>query len=668
MDRSKYMRIAIFSDTYTPDINGVATSTKILKDELINHGHEVLVVTSELPSESDYEDDPNDNILRVPGLEIQALYGYRACNIYSFKGMKEIKSMNIEVIHVQTEFGIGIFGRIVGEALNIPVVYTYHTMWADYSHYVNPINSTAIDGLIKKAITRISKFYGDKSAELIVPSIKTKEALEKYGLHKNMHIIPTGLELDKFDPKNKDDKLINQIKEKYGIKDQFIVTFLGRIAKEKSIDVLIDAMKEIVKENDNILCLIVGGGPYLDELKELVKDDQIEKYIIFTGPKLSQEVPSYYHLSNVFVSASVTETQGLTYIEAMASGIPAVARYDQNLENVIIDGVNGYFFKETNELVSILLNMMNSDCSKMAREAYLHAMKFSSEVFYEKVIDVYKLAIKQKYYTYKVKSIYEIKDSMNEVIFLFDESEIILELSDKIIKSYDLEIGKEISKETFDILKNHEQVTRAYNKALKFLTVKDYTYNQMKKKLMDSGNYDDAQLDTTLELLQNKNLINDEEYTVNYLKRCTRLGVGLNKAIYNLRNYGVSDEIIDQCLEKNSFDDEYLAATKIIDTYYNRNIGFSYKAMLKKIRDKLYIKGFTNEAIEKALSDYDFEFDYEKEHNALEKEFIKQKKKYSKKYDTNQLKEKIINNLLRKGYNYEDIKEIMNKEGALEDE
>ena len=208
------MRIAIFSDTYTPDINGVATSTKILKDELIKHGHEVLVVTSELPSESNYEDNLNDNILRVPGLEIRALYGYRACNIYSFKGMKEIKSMNIEVIHVQTEFGIGIFGRIVGEALNIPVVYTYHTMWADYSHYVNPINSTAIDGLIKKAITRISKFYGDKSAELIVPSIrKTKEALKKYGINKNMHIIPTGLELEKFDPKNKNEKLIKQIKK-----------------------------------------------------------------------------------------------------------------------------------------------------------------------------------------------------------------------------------------------------------------------------------------------------------------------------------------------------------------------------------------------------------------------------------------------------------------------
>lgn len=662
------MRIAIFSDTYIPDINGVATSTKILRDELLKHGHDVLVVTSELPSDSDYCDDINDNILRVPGLEIQALYGYRACNIYSFKGMREIKNMNIEVIHVQTEFGVGIFGRIVGEALNIPVVYTYHTMWADYSHYVNPVNSGAIDGLIKKAITRISKFYGDKSAELIVPSIKTKEALEKYGLNKEMHIIPTGLNLEKFDPKNKNQHFIDQIKASYGIENQFIITFLGRIAKEKSIDVLIDAMKEIVKVNDNVLCLIVGGGPQLEELKELVKDDHIGKYVIFTGPKPSDEVPSYYHLSNVFVSASVTETQGLTYIEAMASGIPAIARYDQNLEDVINDGVNGYFFKETDELVSILLKMMSSDYSEMAKAAYTSAMKFSSEVFYEKVLEVYTQAINLKYYTYTVKSIYPTKEKMNEVVFLFDESEIILELSNKIIESYDLTIGKEINKEVFDVLKDHEQVNRAYNKALKFLTVKDYTYNQMKKKLMDSGNFDDAQLDTTLELLKEKNLINDEAFTLNYIRRCTRLGVGINKAIYNLRSYGIDSEIIDQCLEENDFDDECLAATKLIDIYYNRNNSFSYKAMLKKIRDKLYLKGFTSETIEKALSEYDFKYDNDNEKLALEKEFNKQKKKYSKKYQGVQLKEKIIDSLLRKGYNYEHIKEILNKEGALVDE
>lgn len=662
------MKVAIFSDTYIPDINGVATSTRILKDELVKHGHEVVVVTSELPSDSDYMDDPDDNILRVPGLEIQALYGYRACNIYSFKGMRELKGMNIEVIHVQTEFGIGIFGRIVGETLNIPVVYTYHTMWADYSHYVNPVNSGAIDGLIKKAITRISKFYGDNSTELIVPSLKTKEALEKYGLDKEVHIIPTGLELDKFDPKNKNNELIEEIKEQYGIKDQFVVTFLGRIAKEKSIDVLIDAIKEVVKVYDNVLCLIVGGGPQLDELKELVKDDQISDYVIFTGAKSGEEVPSYYHLSNVFVSASVTETQGLTYIEAMASGIPAVARYDKNLEDVIDDGVNGYFFNETSELVDILLNLIHNDYSKMSEAAYLSAMKFSSEVFYEKVIDVYQQAINSKHYSYTVKSIYPIKRGINEVIFLFDESEIILEVSDKLIDTYHLEVNKVIDKDLFDALKDFEQVTRAYNKALKLLTVKDYTFNQMKQKLMDSGDYDDTQLDATLELLEEKNLINDEAYTLNYLKRCTRLGIGLNKAVYNLRSYGIESQMIDYCLEEIDDDDEYSAATALIESMYDRNNSFSYKAMVKRIRDKLYIRGFTSETIERALNDFDFEFDDIKEKASLEKEFIKQKKKHAKKYHGNKLKEKIIDTLLRKGYNYEHIKDLLNEEGALEDE
>ena len=349
-----------------------------MKDELVKHGHDVVVVTSELPSDSDYMDDPHDNILRVSWIgKYKPLYGYRACNIYSFKGMREIKGMNIEVIHVQTEFGVGIFGRIVGETLNIPVVYTYHTMWADYSHYVNPVNSGAIDGLIKKAITRISKFYGDKSTELIVPSLKTKEALELYGLNKDVHIIPTGLELEKFDPKNKNTELIEQIKDKYGIKDQFIVTFLGRIAKEKSIEVLIDAMKEVIKENDNVLCLIVGGGPQLEELKELVKDDHISNYVIFTGPKPSNEVPSYYHLSNVFVSASITETQGLTYIEAMASGLPLVCRKDPCLYGVLEEGGNGYSYESIQQFVSGVQRLLEE--KEIFENARQHSRKIAEE-------------------------------------------------------------------------------------------------------------------------------------------------------------------------------------------------------------------------------------------------------------------------------------------------
>lgn len=655
------MKIALFSDTYLPDINGVATSTHILRNELIKLGHDVMVVTSELPSDSNYEDSYDSNILRVPGLEIQALYGYRACNIYSFKGMREIKRFRPEVIHVQTEFGIGIFGRIAGEYLDIPVVYTYHTMWADYSHYVNPINSETVDSVVKKVIKKISNLYGNKCEELIVPSKKTKDALIHYGLtQKNIYIIPTGLELDRFDINNKNEKICHELIKKYDLQNKFVLTFLGRIAPEKSIDVIINALKEVVKVNDKIKCLIVGGGPQLDELKELVKNDVISQYIIFTGPQSGEYVPAHYHISDMFISASLSETQGLTYIEAMASNIPVIARFDDQLEDVIQHNENGFFFRNENELPNLILKAMQTDLSHMKEAALKKAKEYSGETFAEKVIDVYKDAVLIKKYSYTVKSIIPVKNMKNEVVFSYDENEssVSLELTDKIIDEFDIERGKVFNREEFDALKDLEQISRAYNKALKYLTVKDYTYNQMKQKLMDKGDFDDTQLDATLELLCEKNLINDRLYTINYLKRCTRLGIGLNKAIYNLRGYGVDSEIIDSCLEELD-DDEYMAATILIDRYFTKNNSNSYKNMQKKIKEKLFVKGFTNETIEKAMSDYDFEYDDEKEKMALEKEATKAIAKYSKKLRGNELRNKLIDTLLRKGYNYDDIKDIL---------
>lgn len=656
------MKIAVFSDTYIPDINGVATSTRILRNELIKHGHDVLVVTSELPSDSDFEDDPTENILRVPGIELQGLYGYRACNIYSFKGMRELKNQKIEIIHCQTEFGIGIFSRLAAEALDIPIVYTYHTMWADYSHYV-PVKSNAVSGLVKKIISRLSKLYGDSCTELIVPSNKTKEALEQYGIDKRMHVIPTGLELERFDPKNMDVKLVERLKEEYSVKDKFVITFLGRIAQEKSIDIIIEAIEKLIAFRKDFKCLIVGGGPSLEELTKRVSDDQLTDFISFVGPKDSSLVPAHYHLSNVFVSASLSETQGLTFIEAMASGIPALARVDKNLEDVIRDGENGYFFETVDELVALLNRMMNEDISRLSNQAYQDAMNFSSDIFCEKVLDVYQQAIQEKHYTYRVKSIYPIKDRRNEVVFLFDESEIIIELSDHIIKKYDIIKEKVIDRQTFDTLKDYEQISRAYNKALKYLTFKDYTSNLMRKKLMDSGDYDDAQLDATLDILKEKNLINDEAYTIQYIQRCIRLGIGINKAIYNLRSYEISSDIIDRCLEEIDNDDEYNAAIDLIETLYKNTNSFSHKALLKRIRDKLYFKGFTADTIERAMSDFDFEYCDEDEKIALQKDYEKSVIRYGKKISDHDLNEKLIDVLLRKGYNYENIKKLINTKG-----
>ena len=656
------MKIALFSDTYIPDINGVATSTNILRNELVNLGHDVLVVTSELPSDTTYDASQDDQVLRVPGLEIQALYGYRACNIFSFKGMREIKRFNPEVIHVQTEFGIGIFGRIAGEYLDIPVVYTYHTMWTDYSHYVNPINSETVDAVVKKVITKISKFYGNSCQGLIVPSNKTKEALLHYGLkQKNVYTIPTGLELERFSIKNRDDVLCQKLIEKYHLEGHFVLTFLGRIAPEKSITVIIDALKEVIKVNENIRFLIVGGGPQLEELKEYVKNDHIESYVIFTGPQSGKMVPAHYHISNMFISASLSETQGLTYIEAMASNIPVIARYDDQLVDVINDGENGFFFKDENELPQLILKVMSMNLEHLKENALKKANEYSGETFARNVLEVYKQAILTKEYIYKVVSIFPIKNNKNEVSFSYDENDsaVTLELSDKIIEQYNLHRGKIINREQFNTLKDLEQISRAYNKALKYLSIKDYTEHQMRKKLMDSGNYDDAQLDATIQLLSEKNLINDKMYAMNYFKRCTRLGIGHNKAIYNLRNYGIETEIIDTCLEELDDDEEYQAALLLINNYYQRNNSISYRNIQRKIKEKLFLKGFTNDVIDKAMAEYDFEYDLDKEQAALEKDYLKACHRYEKKLDGKDLKNKIIDTLLKKGYNYEDIKNIL---------
>lgn len=386
------MNIALFSDTYLPDINGVATSTAILHKELLKHGHNVMIVTTVLPKGKEY-DDGDYQVLRIKGLDLKRLYGYRASHIYSFKGMKEIKEFNPDLIHIQTEFSIGIFGKIVAEKLNIPLCYTYHTMWSDYSHYVVPKKFKFLDKGVKKLIQKMSKTYGKHCDELIVPSKKAAEALSSYGVEGRINIIATGLELDHFNPTNINQEEVIKIKDEYQLHDRFVVTFLGRIAPEKSIDVLIDAMVEIKEMNPRILLLIVGGGPQLKELQKKVEKLKLSQNVCFTGFKDPSLVPCFYHASSVFASASLSETQGLTLIEAMATGLPVVTTYDKNLDGVIVNGYNGFFFRDKEELVQLLLKLESTDLTQLSNNALEASKHYSSEIFYERVIKVYQHAM-----------------------------------------------------------------------------------------------------------------------------------------------------------------------------------------------------------------------------------------------------------------------------------
>lgn len=384
------MRIGIFTDTYPPYINGVSTSIVSLEKALKAKGHEVYIVT--VNSENltyKYEDD--EHIIRIPGIPT-GIYDYRLTGIYPLRAINKIKKWNLDIIHSQTEFGVGTFARIIAKQYNIPLVHTYHTMYEDYVHY---ITKGYFDKSSKKLAEYFTKFYCDKTAkELIVPSKKTYKLFkEKYKVNKTIHIVPTGIDVEKFYIENQDKKELELLRKELKFKkDDFIITYVGRLAEEKNIEFLIN---NHTKLNKKCKLMIVGNGPDLDKFKSMVKKLKLEDRVIFTGAVPHYEISNYYAISNIFVTASVTETQGLTVIEAMAASVPVVCADDESFKDAVVDGLNGNLFKTDREYIDAIEKLYkNKEKYRiMCKQARITAESHSLKYYAEKILDVYNITI-----------------------------------------------------------------------------------------------------------------------------------------------------------------------------------------------------------------------------------------------------------------------------------
>ena len=387
------MRIGLFTDTYPPFINGVSTSIAMLESALRKQGHDVFVVTVN-PENMSYDFDSDKNVIRLPGIPI-GIYDYRLSGIYPLKAINKIKEWQLDIIHSHTEFGVGTFARIMAKQLDIPIVHTYHTMYEDYVHY---ITKGYFDFASKKAVEYFTKFYCDKTvSELIVPTKKTYDLFKtKYEYDRNIHIVPTGIEVERFYKENNDSKKIDELRKKYNIKkDDFVVLFVGRLAEEKNVKFLIENQVELVKYNKKCKLLIIGDGPDVDKLKAQVSDLKLNDNVIFTGKVPWSDVHEYYQLGSIFVSASHTETQGLTLLEAMAAGIPVVALDDEAFKDVVVDDLNGYLFKDEKGYISSIEKLMNDKkkYERMCKQARINGEAHSSKYYAEKVLDVYNMAL-----------------------------------------------------------------------------------------------------------------------------------------------------------------------------------------------------------------------------------------------------------------------------------
>lgn len=391
------MKIGIFTDAYEPHISGVTTSIKMLKTALEKMHHEVYIVTANLDNNKFIYDKKN-KIIYLPGIKT-GIYETKLTGIYSKKAMKIIKEWNLDVIHSQTEFGVGYFSRIVAKKLSLPIVHTYHTLYEDYVHYVTHGH---FDNFAKKLAIKITKYYCEKRCdELIVPTDKIKDLfINKYNIIKQVNVIPTGIDIDKFKITPSMKKNIQTIKNKYKIKDtDFIIGSVGRIAPEKSFDKLLYNIKDMIKVNTNIKVLLVGGGPDLDNLKELTKKLNLENYVIFTDKVNYDLVPTYFNIFNVVVSFSKTETQGLTIIEGLAASKPTLCIEDDSFRSMIEPNYNGYLFKNDTEFKDYIFKLMNDKklYKDMATNARNSTYKYSKEVFAADILKVYHKAIENKH-------------------------------------------------------------------------------------------------------------------------------------------------------------------------------------------------------------------------------------------------------------------------------
>lgn len=350
------MKIALFSETYFPEVNGVVAHVKLLKEGLEALGQEVLVVTTDSRAHKHYV---RDGVLYCPGKKLKRVYDYGVALPINKSRYQYLKDFNPDIIHIHTEFGIGLFGLFAAKLLKKPVIYTLHTIYDEYLYYLIPkmLNSAG-----QRVFYRYIKKVANKADLIIGPSKKSEEFLRRAGVNKEIEIIANGVDIHRFSPENVTAYERGVIRDIYNIpRDAFLGCTITRLGREKSIDILIVYTKEYMEKNNKFYLMIVGDGPAKESLKKLAEDLMISDRVIFTGKILNKDIIPYYGASDIFMSASLTEINSISMLEAMSMGLPVLQRYDEVNKDQILDGVNGYTFSDKKSMIKCLDKFFEMD-------------------------------------------------------------------------------------------------------------------------------------------------------------------------------------------------------------------------------------------------------------------------------------------------------------------
>lgn len=347
------MKIGIFTDTYKPDINGVAISIDIMEQALNKKGDEIFVVA---PNKSlEYVPEPNKHVWRLPSVSFYGDKRYRI--VTSFLIKKDLEALPLDIVHTHTPFSVGLMGLRLSRAKKIPAVHTYHTRYQEYGHYLGSFSQ-----LIKKPAMWSIVYFINRHQAVIAPSEGIKKELINFGVKRPIVVIPTGVDpghLEKLS-KNKDP---GEILKRYNVPpDAELIVFTSRIAKEKNIEFLFEAMKRVFQARPNATLLVIGDGNERNNLESEVVKMGLDKKIIFTGFLAHEDIFPIYRLAKAFIFASHTETQGVAVLEALALGVPVIALSATGIDDLLYGDIGGYLIKEediqdfSGKIINILEN------------------------------------------------------------------------------------------------------------------------------------------------------------------------------------------------------------------------------------------------------------------------------------------------------------------------
>jgi 1,2-diacylglycerol 3-alpha-glucosyltransferase len=654
------MRIGLFSDTYSPDINGVVSSIVTLQNALENLGHDVFVVTNQPKI---FTTTLENNILRLPGIELKSMYGYTMSSPLHLRALKQIEEMKLDIIHVHTEFGIGLFARIVSKRLIIPLVSTYHTTYEDYTHYINPLHMKSVERLARRSVSKLSKLYGSSCQAMISPSEKTKEMLLGYGITREIYVIPTGLNLSRFDKKNTNPAMVKSLRAKYGISEEtFVILYVGRLAKEKSIDYVIDGFNELDLAHQDIKLMIVGGGPDEEGLVHLVKTLKIEDKVIFTGKIPSLEVPAYYHASDAFVSASLTETQGMTFIEALAAECRLFARPDDVLTELVIEDKTGYYFKSTHEFASKVMHHLSK--TKKQREEMCIAAKaqvriYDDREFGKAVENVYQTTIHNYKKSVFLKNI-RLKEDVAECTFESNDGPFKVSVSLQTYTKKGLKRLSMVDQKTIDELMEDEKTVLAYQACIRKIASKDRTRKEMYDFLTQKTELNIKQINDLIDHLEQRNYINDTLYANSAVSNFLSLLQGKQRIIRALKQKGIPLDLIEAALQQDDEENEIKNALRYAEKIMPTIKDVSLKMKQEKLSIKLLTQGYEYSIIDVVMKSLNFNEDERNQLDNCRKLAAKAVKRYSSKYEGSSLRNHVFNYLTQKGFEVDDINVVFN--------